>query len=251
MGDLLLILVFSIVIWIFGLWISEHFYKENGFLHFMLCAVFSLLTITVLADLFPQAYQLLVYPNRFIMIPLMFGGMLLGGLVIYLIDRFIPFGSDDLSVSNESKQQLLNVGMITSLAYAFYSITSGIVLIYLLRDHFESGVWMAFSLLLRALPLNVLIATLLLTIDGNFKRCIQMMLSISLCPFLGAIIGYSLKSLSLSTYVEAMMICFTIGVFLYVLMTKFLPRILNSKQNTLSFIGLVLGIILAFLTVLF
>ena len=68
---------------------------------------------------------------------------------------------------------------------------------------------------------------------------------------LGAIIGYSLKSLSLSTYVEAMMICFTIGVFLYVLMTKFLPRILNSKQNTLSFIGLVLGIILAFLTVLF
>lgn len=78
-----------------------------------------------------------------------------------------------------------------------------------------------------------------------------MMLSISLCPFLGAIIGYSLKSLSLSTYVEAMMICFTIGVFLYVLMTKFLPRILNSKQNTLSFIGLVLGIILAFLTVLF
>ena len=112
-------------------------------------------------------------------------------MVIYLIDRFIPFGSDDLSVSNESKQQLLNVGMITSLAYAFYSITSGIVLIYLLRDHFESGVWMAFSLLLRALP------------------------------------------------------------FLYVLMTKFLPRILNSKQNTLSFIGLVLGIILAFLTVLF
>ena len=61
MGDLLLILVFSIVIWIFGLWISKHFYKENGFLHFMLCAVFSLLTITVLADLFPQAYQLLFY----------------------------------------------------------------------------------------------------------------------------------------------------------------------------------------------
>ena len=138
MGDLLLILVFSIVIWIFGLWISKHFYKENGFLHFMLCAVFSLLTITVLADLFPQAYQLLVYPNRFIMIPLMFGGMLLGGLVIYLIDRFIPFGSDDLSVSNESKQQLLNVGMITSLAYAFYSITSGIVLIYLLIKKLSS-----------------------------------------------------------------------------------------------------------------
>ena len=105
MGDLLLILVFSIVIWIFGLWISKHFYKKK-MAFYILCSVrfFSLLTITVLADLFPQAYQLLVYPNRFIMIPLMFGGMLLGGLVIYLIDRFIPFGSDDLSVSNESKQ---------------------------------------------------------------------------------------------------------------------------------------------------
>lgn len=251
MGDLLLILVFSIIIWFLGLWISNHFYKENGFLHFMLCAVFSLLIISVLADMFPKAYQLLVYPNHFVMIPLMFGGMFLGGLVIYLWDRFIPFGSDDLSVSNESNQQLLNVGMITSLAYAFYSITSGIILIYLFREQFDSGLWMAFSLLLRALPLNVLIATLFLTIDGNIKRCIQMMLSISLCPFLGAVIGYSLKSLSLSTYVEAMMICFTIGVFIYVLMTKFLPRVLNSKQNTLSFVGTVLGMILAFLTVLF
>lgn len=251
MGDLLLILVFSIIIWFLGLWISNHFYKENGFLHFMLCAVFSLLIISVLADMFPKAYQLLVYPNHFVMIPLMFGGMFLGGLVIYLWDRFIPFGSDDLSVSNESNQQLLNVGMITSLAYAFYSITSGIILIYLFREQFDSGLWMAFSFLLRALPLNVLIATLFLTIDGNIKRCIQMMLSISLCPFLGAVIGYSLKSLSLSTYVEAMMICFTIGVFIYVLMTKFLPRVLNSKQNTLSFVGTVLGMILAFLTVLF
>lgn len=251
MGDLLLILVFSIIIWFLGLWISNHFYKENGFLHFMLCAVFSLLIISVLADMFPKAYQLLVYPNHFVMIPLMFGGMFLGGLVIYLWDRFIPFGSDDLSVSNESNQQLLNVGMITSLAYAFYSITSGIILIYLFREQFDSGLWMAFSLLLRTLPLNVLIATLFLTIDGNIKRCIQMMLSISLCPFLGAVIGYSLKSLSLSTYVEAMMICFTIGVFIYVLMTKFLPRVLNSKQNTLSFVGTVLGMILAFLTVLF
>ena len=251
MGDLLLILVFSIIIWFLGLWISNHFYKENGFLHFMLCAVFSLLIISVLADMFPKAYQLLVYPNHFVMIPLMFGGMFLGGLVIYLWDCFIPFGSDDLSVSNESNQQLLNVGMITSLAYAFYSITSGIILIYLFREQFDSGLWMAFSLLLRALPLNVLIATLFLTIDGNIKRCIQMMLSISLCPFLGAVIGYSLKSLSLSTYVEAMMICFTIGVFIYVLMTKFLPRVLNSKQNTLSFVGTVLGMILAFLTVLF
>lgn len=251
MLDLLLIFVFSIIIWIFGLWISHHFYKENGFLHFMLCVIFALLIITVLVDLFPQAYQLLIYPNHFLMIPLMFGGILLGGLVIYLIDRFIPFGEEDLSVLNESNQQLFNVSMISSLAYAFYSLTTGIILFYLLRDHFETGILQISSLFLHALPFNVFIATMLFTIDENIKHCMWMMLSISLCPFLGAMVGFSLKSLSLSTYVEAMMICFTIGAFLYVLMTKFLPRILNSRQNTLSFIGIVLGMILAIVTLFF
>ena len=249
MLDLLLIFIFSFSIWIFGLLISKRFFKENGFLHFMLCVIFSLLTITVLIDLFPQAYQLLIYPNRFIMIPLLFSGILLGGLVIYLIDRFIPFGEDDLSISNESTHQLFNVSMISSLVYAFYSIATGIILFYLLRDHFETGLLQISSLFLHTLPFNVFIATVLLTIDNDIKHCMWMMLSISLCPFLGAMIGFSLKSLSLSAYIEAMMICFTIGAFLYVLMTKFLPRIINSRQNTLSFVGIVVGMILAFMTI--
>lgn len=217
-----------------------------------------------LIELLPSARALLtlelgVSTGEWINIVAFFGGILL----ILLIDKFVPsfanphevYHIEDVKKGPQKKDEandLYRVGVLTALAIAIHNFPEGVATFTALYKDLSLGIPIALAIALHNIPEGIAVAIPLYYATGDKKKSFIYSLISGLSEFLGAIIGYLLLNFfHRSDLVVGVLLASVAGIMVFISLDELLPTAREYGEHHISIYGLILGMFIMAVGLLF
>ena len=243
---LLLTLILGIFI-IFGAMIVFLFKNNEKFTLFSISLAFGVMTMLIIIDLLPEAYEVINSGNMLYSVIYILIGASIGFIFLKVLDHFIPDHDDGLDVDNEDKN-LKHIGLVSSVALVIHNIIEGMAIYLLVSSSLKAGLMACLGVGLHNIPLGMVIASTFYKSNNSRKNTLMIILSISLSTFVGGLLVYLFNLTSIMDILESITITLTIGMMLYIVLMELLPKIINSKDKKITISGILLGVILLVFT---
>ncbi len=243
---LLLTLILGIFI-IFGAMIVFLFKNNEKFTLFSISLAFGVMTMLIIIDLLPEAYEVINSGNMLYNVIYILIGASIGFIFLKVLDHFIPDHDDGLDADNEDKN-LKHIGLVSSVALVIHNIIEGMAIYLLVSSSLKAGLMACLGVGLHNIPLGMVIASTFYKSNNSRKNTLMIILSISLSTFIGGLLVYLFNLTSIMDILESITITLTIGMMLYIVLMELLPKIINSKDKKITISGILLGVILLVFT---
>lgn len=197
-----------------------------------------------LFDLIPESISLLnnSYKTFFsITICLLF--LIIGILISYLIDKFLPKNS----YNNSS---LYKVGIISMLALIIHNIPEGIATFLTSSNNIKLGVNLALAIALHNIPEGISISTPIYYSTGSKKKAFIYTLIAGMSEFLGAILASMFLSDFNNNIFLGCLYSLIAGIMIYISICSLLPTSLNYKNKLLTLLSFLIGIIFIYISII-
>ncbi len=212
---------------------------------------FSVMIGLIAFDLLPEfmenisEYSIL---NKF----LITGSSILAGfLILKLLDILVPHHHHDHHQDkdnvNEHNGNMYHIGLITSMALIIHNIIEGGSIYLNSVIDIKTGILIALGVGLHNIPLGVEICTTLNLSKQNFIKKILPISLISLSTSLGALL-IILINISSNVLFVTYLIGITVGMLGYLVLFELLKEIKQNYKNKYTIIGLLMGIIIIFVS---
>ena len=225
--------------------------NNEKLIHFSISIAFGVMVALVILELFPEAKELITplkpAPFNYFMI---IGFALIGLMLLKILDLFIP----DHDADNSKKGKMKNyyhVGYVASAALVLHNIIEGMALYSTARSSAKLGLLMALGIGLHNIPLGMVIASMLYHSNNDKKKTFIQIGLISISTFVGGLLMEMMSSHILTDIRLGMLLSITLGMIIYITLFELLPHILEMKDKKLSIIGIILGIVILFISQLF
>lgn len=222
--------------------------NNDRFVQFSISLAFGVMIMLIAIDLLPEAYEIIDYGNIIYDVIYISIGALIGFLLLKLLDYFIPDHEDNHTVSQEDDRNLKHIGLVSSIALVIHNIVEGMAIYLLISSDFKSGLLACIGVGLHNIPLGMVIASTFYKANQNKKNTMMIMLGISFSTFIGGLFVHFIPLVGALDILESVSLTLTIGMLLYILVMELLPKILNTKYRRTTITGVLLGIILLFVT---
>ncbi len=220
-----------------GIIVLKNVKHKEKMLNFTMSLAFVVLLGLLLFDLLDE---LLEFNNILLIIPL-----ILGFIIFILLDKLIPHHSHEHTKNKTVKEEHLeHIGIITMVALVIHNLIEGVTLYTIALNEPLSGVLMAISISLHNIPLGFQIGNLINNKSNNKFLIILLCLS----SFIGAI--FIMIFGSLNEFIISILIALTFGMLLYILIFELYGEIKNSLKKKETGYGIIVGIIVLFITYL-
>lgn len=200
----------------------------------------------VVFELIPEAYETFKMDNILNTVLLILVFSIIGIVVLKLLDKFIPEHDHEHGLSHEcSDENLIHIGIVSSIAIILHNIIEGMAIYSMTMESIKLGVLVALGVGIHNIPMGMVIYS---TLEKEDKKKKILLLSLTiLSTFFGGLLML-LISFVLNEFVIGMLICITLGMLIYIIIFELVPHLLHSKNKILSFIGIIIGLLIIFVS---
>jgi ZIP family zinc transporter len=213
------------------------------------------------AELFPESKQILVskfneVTGSWITVASFFGGV----LVIALIDRLVPayenphevHSVEELSESKSLKERkLLRMGMLSAVAIAIHNFPEGIATFAVGLKEPGIAIPIAIAIAIHNIPEGIAISVPIFFATGNRKKAFFLSFLSGLAEPLGAIISFFILKPFLNETVLGIIFSAVAGIMVFISLDELLPTAKEYGKTHTAIYGLIIGMIVMALSLLF
>ncbi len=236
---LLTTLILGIFI-IIGALIAFIMKKREKVIDFSLGLAFGVIIMLMIADLLPEIIEQLGL--KYIYLFIIYTA--LGYFLLKFLDNFIPDHEETKMNKKDLKNNLIHIGVVTSLALFLHNIIEGMAVYSTVLTDKNLGVAMSLGIGFHNIPLGMVIATTLYQSSTNMSKTVLGILAVSLSTFAGGLILFFLNLHAISSIILGSLLSTTLGMLIFIALDELLPRIKMSKNDKVTYVGITLGIII-------
>lgn len=216
--------------------------RKERVVDFSLGLAFGVIVMLILTHMLPETIELLGL--KYIFIFLIF--TILGYMMLRLLDNFIPDHDDDGKGMDkeELKENLIHIGVITSIALVLHNVIEGMAVYSTVLSDASLGLAVTLGIGFHNIPLGMVIAGTFYQSNENIYKSILSILFVSLSTFAGGLIMFFLGLSSISPIISGILLSVTLGMLIFISMTELLPRIKNTKNKKVTYLGITIGVII-------
>lgn len=240
---LLLTLVLGLFI-IIGAVIVFLFKNNEKFIMFSISLAFGVMTMLIIVDLLPEAFEIVDTGNMIYNIIYILVGAGIGFMLLKILDHFIPDHDDDPDTNEDDDKNLKHIGFVSSIALVIHNIVEGMAIYLLVSSDLKAGLMTCIGVGLHNIPLGMVIASAFYKANKNIKKTLIIIVGISLSTFVGGLFIHLFNINSIMEILESVSITLTIGMLLYILVMELLPKIIHTDDKKVTICGVCLGILL-------
>lgn len=239
----IIITVIAGLFFVIGYFIALNKKDNDNLTAFSIGMAFSVLILLVALDIFPEVKELLNNKYLYGLI-----SILLGFSIFKIIDLFIPHHNHELEKKHKTHEKhLYHIGIITSLALVIHNIIEGLGIYELANYNLYSGFLMSLGVGLHNLPFGLEITATMQEKNENKRFIRNTIFLLFISTSIGALIGFIFGSIN--ELFLGLLMSFSIGMILYLLIFELLGEIKESTNKKYSLIGGICGIIIMILTI--
>lgn len=222
--------------------------NNDKFVQFSLSIALGVMITLVGIDLLPEVIEIMANAfDRWLAFILIVILILVGIGGLKILDHFIPDHDDDGELDNEN---LHHIGIVSSIALVLHNIIEGMAIYSTFVSSFKLGLMVSIGVGLHNIPLGMVVASTFYKYNNDKRKTLLISLFISLSTFVGGIVMYLLSSL-ISELLLGILLSITLGMIIYIVIFELLPPVVESKYRKISIVGILLGISLMLISLLF
>lgn len=216
--------------------------RKERVVDFSLGLAFSIIIMLIITDLLPEVIEHLGLKHIYLFIIF----VVVGFGILKLLDHFIPDHDDDgrMSTANEKKENLIHIGVITSLALILHNIIEGMAVYSTVITDTNLGLAITMGIGFHNIPLGMVIAGTFYQSNENINKTILSIVAVSLSTFAGGLILFFLDITAISPIILGILLSITLGMLLYISVCELFPRIKATKSKKATLTGIVIGVII-------
>ena len=234
---LLVTLLLGIFILI-GVLITYFFKKKSNIVNFSIGLAFSVIIMLIVVDLIPEIMENIKISKIYLFIIFTaFGYLVLRGL-----DHLIPDHEDDKNSDN-----LIHIGIMTSLALGLHNLIEGMAVYTSILTNPSLGLGLMLGVGFHNLPLGMVVGGTLHQQGENKYKTLIYIIIVSLSTFIGGLIVYFIGTTEVNSTINGILLSFTLGMLLFILIDELLPRIRKNIESTSTVLGMIIGVVILIL----
>ncbi len=211
-------------------------------------------------ELLPQGMEAI---GEFWGIVVLFSGMLFMGIMDFLLPEVEnPHHIVDSECleeeskkcndeTNENKSKLMRMGLVMAFAIGFHNFPEGMATFGTALSDINLGILTAFAIALHNIPEGISVSIPIFYATNNRKKAFLYSFLSGLAEPIGAVIGYLILRPYLTEQVIGGLLVFISGVMIYISLDEILPTAHHYGQGHIVIIGIVLGMIIMAVSLLF
>ena len=174
----------------------------------------------------------------------------LGFMILQQLDLFIPHHEEENHHHKHEchHEHLKHIGIITSITLILHNIIEGMSLYITTLADIKMGLILCIGIGLHNIPMGLVIASTFIN-EFNKKKIIIISLIVSLSTTLGGLFIYF--SGIQSELVMSLLLSVTLGMLIYIVFCELLDQILNIEDKKTTAIGVISGIVILLISVMF
>lgn len=221
--------------------------NNERFIDFSLALALSVMIMLIGTDLIPEAYE--IFEKDGFVLFLLF--TLLGFILLRILDLFIPDHEDDPKTKEDDHDNLVHIGLVSSIALILHNIIEGMAVYSTFTSSLSLGIMVSIGVGLHNIPLGMVITSSFYQSNQNKKKTLLIMILLSCSTFLGGFLLFILGGQAISGTLLGILLAITLGMLIYISICELLPRVLHSQNKKMSILGFIFGMILLGITLLF
>ena len=214
--------------------------KRQKVVDFSLGLAFGVIMMLLITDLLPEIIEHLGLRYIYIFII----GASVGFLVLKLLDRKIPDHEQEEKNAKANKENLIHIGIITSLALMLHNMIEGMAVYSTILSNTTLGVAVMIGIGFHNIPLGMVIASTFHQSNQNIWKTLLIVLIVSISTFVGGLIMFFLNLTEISPVLLGTLLSLTLGMMIFISFDELLPRIRKTKEKKITYIGMVFGVVL-------
>jgi len=214
--------------------------KKDRVVDFSIGLALGVVAMLMITDLLPEIIEHLGF--RYIYLFVIF--CLLGYGILKILDHFIPDHDDSKLTEKEKKENLIHIGLITSLALILHNIIEGMAVYSTVISSANLGVAVTLGIGFHNIPLGMVIASAFYQSNQNIWKTISVISAVSLSTFFGGLIMFFSGVTAIGSSVLGALLSLTLGMLIYITIGELIPRIGEAKDRKVSYIGILMGIVI-------
>jgi len=231
---------------IIGAMIALLINKKKKIIDFSIGLAFGVIITLIITDLLPELIESLGFKHFYITLI----GTVIGFLILKALDHFIPDHHEHKMTNKEEQENLVHIGVMTSMALILHNIIEGMAVYSSCLSNANLGIALTIGVGFHNIPLGMVIASSIYHSTKNIKKTIITILLVSLSTFLGGLFMYILRITVISELILGTLLSITLGMLIFILIDELLPKIIDTKNNKFSYIGIGIGVLLLVLSTL-
>lgn len=222
--------------------------KKKKIIEYSLGLALGVIVTLIITDLLPEVIENLKLSKLYIGII----GVIIGYVLLKLLDYFIPDHVDEHQNKNESQNNLIHIGIITSVALIIHNIIEGMaVYTTAIAANTSLVIGMTLGVGFHNLPLGMVIASSIYQTNKSKSKTIIFLLAVSISTFIGGLIVYLFQIDNIEGVIAGLLLSITLGMLLFIVIDELIPRILSIKDKKTAIIGILSGVIILLISCFF
>ncbi len=221
--------------------------NNDRFINFSLSLAFGVMISLVILELIPESYELIGEEfNHLQTIMIVIILSVLGIALSKLLDLFIP----DHEEHHSKKENLFHIGYISSIAFILHNVIEGMAVFSTFSKSIDLGVLISLGVGLHNIPLGMVITSTFYSNNKNKVKTATIISLISISTFVGGLIMYSFEGF-FNNLVVGISLAITLGMLIYIAFFELLPKIIKTKYRQDTILGIILGILILVIGIIF
>lgn len=219
--------------------------KNKKFLTFALGFSAGVMITVSFTDLFPAAESAITkYYGKVngILLSILF--LIVGALMAFLIDIFIPEDEKNRFPKDDKNSGLFRIGLVSTIAIVIHNFPEGIATFVSGYQDASLGLFVALAITLHNIPEGIAIAMPIYYGTKNRLKAIKYALFSGMAEPFGAIIAFLFLRPFLNELILGIVFAIVSGIMLFIALDELLPSSRESGYTKLSICSVFLGIII-------
>lgn len=224
--------------------------NNQKIVNFSISMAFGVMTMLVLAELLPEAYEMMKdsFSSPFHIVALV-GFVVLGILMLKALDLFIP-DHDVEEKDTTVPENLFHIGVVSSIALILHNLIEGMAIYTTVTKEPSLGFLVTLGVGLHNIPMGMVVTSTLYQANKSKKKTVCSVLLIAISTFFGGLIMYFLSGI-ITNLVLGILLSITLGMLIYIIVFELLGEMIHNKDRKTMSLGIVTGIIIFLLTLFF
>lgn len=215
--------------------------KKEKIVDFSIGLAFGVITMLIITDLLPETFENLGLKYIYLFLIFVAGGFFL----LRFLDTLIPAHHDHHKMTKkEANNNLAHIGLVTTFALILHNIVEGIAVYTAALSDAHLGLLLAIGVGFHNIPLGMVIASSFYQSNVDNKKTFITIGLVALSTFIGGLVMYIFKLSVVSEVLLGILLSLTLGMLIFIVLDELVPRIKNSHNKKVSYLGVCIGIVI-------
>lgn len=244
----LLLALLAGLFFIVGFIIANKSKNKEKLSYIAISLAFVVMLNLIFFDLIPEVLE--IFEGNLIFAVIL---VFLGISLLMLLDKLIPHHhhdhKDNEKNHHEHNSHIYHIGMVTLISLLLHNIIEGIAIYGLAVTSIKSGVFMCIGVALHNIPLGIEIAITLSKLQEKKYSNKILLTSLTLSSFIGGLLVSFFGNIS-ELFLGAIT-ALTLGMIIYIALFELLHEIYNNRKHKEVYYGIIIGVMIIVLSLLF